>query len=192
MRCARRRCIPRGGRPLSNCTSTCPSRRDRRLRRRHPPPGAEGEEAETPDGFRTSRSERRRCGANAPVRTFSQRITFGASSAINHQPSPCGCSIRVILSEVCRSEESRICSLCHLSERCASRRTYAERFDWIARMKLAVEFDREEDGRWIAEVSELPGVLAYGKTRAQALAAVEALALRVIADRTESDGRSLP
>jgi predicted RNase H-like HicB family nuclease len=53
-------------------------------------------------------------------------------------------------------------------------------------MKLRVEFDRETDGRWIAEVPELPGVLAYGKTRADALAAVEALALRVIADRIEN------
>jgi predicted RNase H-like HicB family nuclease len=50
-------------------------------------------------------------------------------------------------------------------------------------VKLSVEFDRETDGRWIAEVPELPGVLAYGKTRAQALAAVEALAVIVIADR---------
>jgi len=50
-------------------------------------------------------------------------------------------------------------------------------------MKLRVEFDRETDGRWIAEVPKLPGVLAYGKTRAEALAAGEALALRVIADR---------
>lgn len=55
-------------------------------------------------------------------------------------------------------------------------------------MKLKVEFDRETDGRWIAEVPELPGVLAYGKTRAAALAAVEALALRVIADRIENGG----
>jgi predicted RNase H-like HicB family nuclease len=52
-------------------------------------------------------------------------------------------------------------------------------------VKLRVEFDRETDGRWIAEVPELPGVLAYGKTRAEALAAVETLALRVIADRVE-------
>ncbi|MGA8794778.1 type II toxin-antitoxin system HicB family antitoxin [Candidatus Binatus sp.] len=53
-------------------------------------------------------------------------------------------------------------------------------------MKLRVEFDRETDGRWIAEIPELPGVLAYGGTRAEALAAVEALALRVIADRIEN------
>lgn len=52
-------------------------------------------------------------------------------------------------------------------------------------MNLSVELDREEDGRWIAEVVALPGVLAYGDTRDQALAAAEALALRVLADRLE-------
>jgi predicted RNase H-like HicB family nuclease len=45
-------------------------------------------------------------------------------------------------------------------------------------MKLRVEFDRETDGRWIAEVIDLPGVMAYGATREEALAIVEALALR--------------
>jgi predicted RNase H-like HicB family nuclease len=53
-------------------------------------------------------------------------------------------------------------------------------------MKLKVELDRETDGRWIAEIPDLPGVLAYGDTRNQALAAVEALALGVIADRVEN------
>ncbi len=53
-------------------------------------------------------------------------------------------------------------------------------------MRLTIQFDRETDGRWIAEVPEIPGVLAYGKTRAAALAAVEALALRAIADRIEN------
>ena len=52
-------------------------------------------------------------------------------------------------------------------------------------MTCHVEFDREEDGRWIATVPELPGVSCYGATRAEALASVEALALRVIADRIE-------
>jgi predicted RNase H-like HicB family nuclease len=52
-------------------------------------------------------------------------------------------------------------------------------------MKFTIELDREEDGRWIAEVNDLPGVLAYGKTRDEALAAVQALALRVVADRLE-------
>jgi predicted RNase H-like HicB family nuclease len=49
----------------------------------------------------------------------------------------------------------------------------------------------EEDGRWIAEVDDLPGVLAYGKTRNEAIAKVEALALRVIADRLDH-GESIP
>jgi predicted RNase H-like HicB family nuclease len=52
-------------------------------------------------------------------------------------------------------------------------------------MKLRIEIDRENDGRWICEVPDLPGVLAYGRTRKSALASVQALALRVIADRLE-------
>lgn len=52
-------------------------------------------------------------------------------------------------------------------------------------MNFPVEIEREDDGRWIAEVPSLPGVLAYGKTRGDALAAAEALALRVLADRIE-------
>lgn len=56
---------------------------------------------------------------------------------------------------------------------------------------LKVEFDREEDGRWIADIPALPGVMAYGRTRRKALAAVEALALRVIADRLEH-GEAVP
>ena len=51
--------------------------------------------------------------------------------------------------------------------------------------RLAVELDCEDDGRWIAEVTDLPGVLAYGQTREEALARVEVLALRVLADRLE-------
>lgn len=56
---------------------------------------------------------------------------------------------------------------------------------------LKVEFDRETDGRWIADIPALPGVMVYGRTRKQALAAVEALALRVIADRLEH-GEAVP
>jgi predicted RNase H-like HicB family nuclease len=52
-------------------------------------------------------------------------------------------------------------------------------------MHLTVETEREQDGRWIAEVSDLAGVLAYGDTRDQAIARAEALALRVLADRLE-------
>ena len=52
-------------------------------------------------------------------------------------------------------------------------------------MKFAVEIDREDDGRWLAEIRGLPGVLAYGETEAEAKAKVQALALRVVADRLE-------
>ena len=50
---------------------------------------------------------------------------------------------------------------------------------------LQIEFDREVDGRWIAEVVALPGVLAYGTTREEAQANVEIIALRTLADRLE-------
>jgi predicted RNase H-like HicB family nuclease len=52
-------------------------------------------------------------------------------------------------------------------------------------MKLTIETEQEEDGRWIAEVPELAGVLAYGTTREAAMAKVEALALRVLAEQLE-------
>ncbi len=52
-------------------------------------------------------------------------------------------------------------------------------------MNFSIELEQEEDGRWIAEVCDLPGVLAYGQTREEALARVQALALRVLADRLE-------
>ncbi len=50
---------------------------------------------------------------------------------------------------------------------------------------LKVELEQEADGRWLAEAIDLPGVLAYGATRDEALARAEVLALRVIADRHE-------
>ena len=53
-------------------------------------------------------------------------------------------------------------------------------------MRFRVEIEQEEDGRWIAEVVDLPGVLAYGQTPEEAKAKVQALALRVIADRLEN------
>jgi predicted RNase H-like HicB family nuclease len=52
---------------------------------------------------------------------------------------------------------------------------------------LKIELEQEADGRWIAEVVELPGALAYGATQDEAVAHVQALALRVIADRLEND-----
>lgn len=56
---------------------------------------------------------------------------------------------------------------------------------------LKIESEQEEDGRWIAEVPALPGVMAYGKTKSDASAKAKVLALRVIADRVEN-GEPLP
>jgi predicted RNase H-like HicB family nuclease len=53
-------------------------------------------------------------------------------------------------------------------------------------MNFKVEVDREDDGRWIAEVAELPGVLVYGATAKEAQAKAQALALRVLADRLDN------
>lgn len=50
-------------------------------------------------------------------------------------------------------------------------------------MKLTIELDREDDGRWIAEAMELPGVMSYGQTREEAISKTEKLAIEVIADR---------
>jgi len=60
-------------------------------------------------------------------------------------------------------------------------------------VRFRIEVDQETDGRWIAEVVELPGVLAYGSSQDEAIARVQALALRVVADRLEHDeaGREL-
>ena len=52
-------------------------------------------------------------------------------------------------------------------------------------MEFEIIFDREEDGRWIAEIESLPGVLAYGESQLEAQSRVLALALRVIADQIE-------
>lgn len=58
-------------------------------------------------------------------------------------------------------------------------------------MNLAIELEQEDDGRWIAEIDELDGVLVYGDTKEEAVKNVKTLALRVIADRLEN-GESLP
>ena len=54
-----------------------------------------------------------------------------------------------------------------------------------------IEIEQEDDQRWIAEVTDLPGVLAYGQTKEEAIANAKALALRVLADRIEH-GESVP
>ncbi len=58
-------------------------------------------------------------------------------------------------------------------------------------MKFTVEYEQEEDGRWLAEVREIPGALTYGKDPDEAVAHAQALALRVIADRLEN-GEAVP
>ena len=58
-------------------------------------------------------------------------------------------------------------------------------------MPFTIEVEQEADGRWLAEVMELPGAMAYGTTRDDAIAHVEALALRVLADRLDH-GEAIP
>lgn len=54
-------------------------------------------------------------------------------------------------------------------------------------MRFKLECERETDGRWLAEISELPGVFAYGASINEAIAKVEGLALRVLAEQIEQD-----
>ncbi|HPM84900.1 MAG TPA: type II toxin-antitoxin system HicB family antitoxin [Candidatus Anammoximicrobium sp.] len=56
---------------------------------------------------------------------------------------------------------------------------------------MKIEIEREEDGRWIAEVPDLPGVMVYGQSREAAISKVKALALRVMADQLEH-GETIP
>lgn len=59
------------------------------------------------------------------------------------------------------------------------------------KMSISVDTEPEEDGRWLAEVKEFPGVLAYGNTRQEAVERAQVLCLRVIADRIENE-KSVP
>ncbi|MBS0522564.1 MAG: type II toxin-antitoxin system HicB family antitoxin [Proteobacteria bacterium] len=52
-------------------------------------------------------------------------------------------------------------------------------------MQLSIECEREEDGRWIAEIVQIPGAMAYGATRDEAIARAEIVALRTLADQIE-------
>jgi len=56
---------------------------------------------------------------------------------------------------------------------------------------MKIEIEREEDGRWIAEIPDLPGVMVYGDSRNEAISKAEALALRVLAERLEH-GEEIP
>jgi predicted RNase H-like HicB family nuclease len=55
----------------------------------------------------------------------------------------------------------------------------------FAVMTFAIEIEQEKDGRWIAEIPQIPGAMVYGQSREQAVSRVEALALRVLAERIE-------
>jgi predicted RNase H-like HicB family nuclease len=58
-------------------------------------------------------------------------------------------------------------------------------------MPFTIEVEQEDDGRWLTEIPALPGVLAYGRTREEAIARAQILALRVLADRLEH-GEAVP
>jgi predicted RNase H-like HicB family nuclease len=58
-------------------------------------------------------------------------------------------------------------------------------------MHFTIEIEQEKDGRWLTEVLELPGVMAYGETQEDAIVKVQTLALRVLADRLEH-GEAIP
>ena len=62
---------------------------------------------------------------------------------------------------------------------------------YVSMRNLTIELEREEDGRWIAEIEALPGALAYGTSREEAIARAEALAFRVLAERLEN-GEPVP
>jgi predicted RNase H-like HicB family nuclease len=54
-------------------------------------------------------------------------------------------------------------------------------------MNFTIEYEREDDGRWIAEIVELPGAMAYGSTHDEATAKVQVLALRILAEQLEAN-----
>lgn len=75
-----------------------------------------------------------------------------------------------------------------------SKRVYRARaregFLSVPKLKYEIETEREADDRWIAEISDLPGVMTYGTTKEEAIANAEAIALRVIADRIEQSKKA--
>jgi predicted RNase H-like HicB family nuclease len=69
--------------------------------------------------------------------------------------------------------------------------TIKARYNILQGDYMKIEIEREEDGRWIAEIPDLPGVMVYGDSRNEAISKAEALALRVLADRLEH-GEEIP
>jgi len=81
----------------------------------------------------------------------------------------------------------------HLGEKVRPKCSWADLVRYTKHLKhaaieLKVGFDQEQDGRWIADIPELPGVLVYGNSRDEAAAKAQALALRVMADEIEKKG----
>ena len=70
-------------------------------------------------------------------------------------------------------------------------RTYRSRLTSRCPMPHPIEVEQEADGRWLAEIPDLPGVMAYGATPAEAIARAQALGLRTLADRVEH-GEAVP
>jgi predicted RNase H-like HicB family nuclease len=68
---------------------------------------------------------------------------------------------------------------------------YQRYIKYIEGDRMKIEIDMEEDGRWIAEIPDLPGVMVYGASREEAISKAEALALRVLADRLDH-GEKIP
>jgi len=68
----------------------------------------------------------------------------------------------------------------------------SDRLNGDKELKFEIELDREADGRWIAEITSLPGAMAYGKTKPEAVAKVKAIALRMLADQIEKEKKSKP
>ena len=62
---------------------------------------------------------------------------------------------------------------------------------YLLAIGMRIEIEQEDDGRWLTEIPYLPGVMVYGATREEAVARVQALALRVLADRLEN-GETIP
>jgi predicted RNase H-like HicB family nuclease len=58
-------------------------------------------------------------------------------------------------------------------------------------MNFTIDLEQETDGRWLAEIDDLPGVMVYGATKLEAMAKVQALALRVVADRLEHNNYTI-
>ncbi len=69
--------------------------------------------------------------------------------------------------------------------------TLSQSWAYPSEVRMRIEIEQEQDGRWLTEIPELPGVMVYGATREEAVARVKALALRVLADRLEH-GESVP